>query len=298
MPWAGSRKSGDSTMLSCLSPRSPCWGPKAADNVTSSSAAIASSECVRSAVTDAGCASRATRRPLSGPSQLRFGQKPVDAELHHVLARSISRTNPAATVEVGFLRAVRERPVRHLSVQVLDDGREPDQQRAVAGQGEQRLERNDGLERHPVLRDADRDARRCRIGERDHPVAIGREAVRGPLGGRREIELAVGKRALSADEGLEAGVLPQPVRLPRLGGLRQGERVHVTVEKVPEPQAAVRRGPEFDVDVTHGRGRRRRVTHEGDAAWGEAGHPPIIPGPEPVSLERLEQRGIRAHGAS
>ena len=30
MPCTGSVKSGDSTMLSCLSPRSPCCGPKAA----------------------------------------------------------------------------------------------------------------------------------------------------------------------------------------------------------------------------------------------------------------------------
>ena len=66
MPCTGSWKSGDSTMLSCLSPRRPCCGPKAAASLTSPQAASASSECVRSCVTEAGCASKATRRPASG----------------------------------------------------------------------------------------------------------------------------------------------------------------------------------------------------------------------------------------
>ena len=66
MPWTGSLKSGDSTMLSCLSPRRPCCGPKAAVSVRSPQAASASSEWVRSAVTEAGCASSATRLPASG----------------------------------------------------------------------------------------------------------------------------------------------------------------------------------------------------------------------------------------
>ena len=59
----GSLKSGDSIMLSCLSPRRPCCGPNAATSLMSSQAARASSECVRSAVTEAGCASSATRLP-------------------------------------------------------------------------------------------------------------------------------------------------------------------------------------------------------------------------------------------
>ena len=66
MPSSGSLKSGDSIMLSCLSPRMPCCGPNAAASLMSPQAAKASSACVRSAVTDAGCASKATRRPCSG----------------------------------------------------------------------------------------------------------------------------------------------------------------------------------------------------------------------------------------
>ena len=66
MPCTGSWKSGDSTMLSCLSPRRPCCGPKAAVSLMSPQAKSASSECVRSCVTEAGCASKATRRPASG----------------------------------------------------------------------------------------------------------------------------------------------------------------------------------------------------------------------------------------
>jgi hypothetical protein len=59
-------KSGDSIMLSCLSPRRPCCGPKAAVIFRSPHAANASSECVRSGVTEAGWASNAMRLPLSG----------------------------------------------------------------------------------------------------------------------------------------------------------------------------------------------------------------------------------------
>ena len=39
IPCTGSVKSSDSIMLSCLSPRNPCWGPKAATNLISASAA-------------------------------------------------------------------------------------------------------------------------------------------------------------------------------------------------------------------------------------------------------------------
>ena len=63
MPSSGSLKSGDSIMLSCLSPRKPCWGPKAAVSRMSGSRARASREWVRSSVTEAGCASRAKRQP-------------------------------------------------------------------------------------------------------------------------------------------------------------------------------------------------------------------------------------------
>src|ERR1051325_361287 len=66
MPCTGSLKSGDSIMLSCLSPRRPCCGPKAALILISLHEANASSVCVRSFVTEAGCASKATRLPPSG----------------------------------------------------------------------------------------------------------------------------------------------------------------------------------------------------------------------------------------
>ena len=71
MPCTGSLKSGDSIMLSCLSPRSPCCGPKAALIFMSPQAASASSECVRFSVTDAGWASNATRLPDSGARRVR-----------------------------------------------------------------------------------------------------------------------------------------------------------------------------------------------------------------------------------
>ena len=80
-------------MLSCLSPRSPCWGRKAALSLMSGRAARASSEWVRSAVTEAGGRAGAGR----------VGEQAVDAELdglgHGGFRISMK---PVAQMEIGL----------------------------------------------------------------------------------------------------------------------------------------------------------------------------------------------------
>ena len=104
-------KSGDSIMLSCLSPRSPCCGPKAAASLMSPQAASASSECIRSAVTEAGCASSATRRPASGA---RSAGSPISRSMpNFIIAKpECSDTNSADQASLRSLPRLRGREGR------------------------------------------------------------------------------------------------------------------------------------------------------------------------------------------
>src|SRR5689334_14632741 len=197
MPCTGSRKSGDSTMLSCLSPRRPCWGPKAALSRTSPHAASASSECTSPAVTEAGCARRATRRPASG---------------RRSFASSTRRSMPSfielegervAMVEVRLRQRMAQRPVRERACLVLDHGGQAEAQSSAENAGDLALHLEGTFH-------AGADPRR-RAVERRAALAIARETVGGPFARRRKIELLVRGLAGRAEKQLEAGMAPQPV---------------------------------------------------------------------------------------
>jgi hypothetical protein len=127
-------KSGDSTMLSCLSPRRPCCGPKAALSVMSGRAARASSEWVRSAVTEAGWASRATRRPASGRRRVgrRAGGR-CRTGGNGSWRGSFRAAKTLAEVKVGLGGAVGQRPIALAAVARLDDRGEADVQHRPPG---------------------------------------------------------------------------------------------------------------------------------------------------------------------
>src|SRR5713226_181875 len=197
MPCTGSVKSVDSIMLSCLSPRSPCWGPNAASSLMPSSAASASSECARSRVTDAGCASSATRLPASG---------------RRSAGSSSSLSMPS------FIELQRER----LAVMA-------DRKIAVVSQAIEAYARFD-LEL--ACGAAHGNARIQLLVRERNAVAISRKRVRGPLARGREIEFVIRGQVLAADEYFAAGVLPQPVGAARLARRRDAQAAEISLEEV------------------------------------------------------------------
>src|SRR3979490_1322225 len=203
----GSVKSGDSIMLSCLSPRSPCCALNARTSERSSSAASASSECTRSRVTDAGCASSAKRRPASDFRSARSSSR-----------RSIPnfidfRGERIGVVEIRLAGRVLERPIGKSAVLVFHYRRKRQRQRRSVDPY-----KGVELQLFPAATPANAGIQ-FPIHER-RAVAIARERVRGPLARGREIEFVVAGQALAGDEDFAAGVLPEPgggARRPRRG---------------------------------------------------------------------------------
>ena len=116
------------------------------------------------------------------PAQRRLGEQAVEAEAHHAWSRSICEheARPGAW-KSGPLAGVGEGPVREAAVGALDHRRQPEPQHRVARQREQRLARDDRLERDAVVGDAGRDLRRQRVLERRHAFAVAGEAVHRPF---------------------------------------------------------------------------------------------------------------------
>src|SRR2546426_11575511 len=200
-------------MLSCLSPRRPCCGPKAAESLMSERLPSASSECTSSRVTEAGCASSATRFPASGARRSRSASSrsiPNFIELQRKGAR---------VVEVGPVARMRERPVRQAAARFFDDRGEAD------GQARPDIGRREPREIHERVEIEPRDARldsnlrvQDFVGECP-ALAVSGERISGPLPRRREIEFMVGRRALLPHEELAAGMAPElPAYARRTGG--------------------------------------------------------------------------------
>ncbi len=131
MPCTGSLKFGDSTMLSCLSPRRPCCGPKAAAILTSPHAASASSECVRSAVTEAGCASKCNAPAGKRRAQRGFGDKSVDAKFHGCYGSGQFKRKAIGMMEVRLAGRMRQRPIGFTAVCFFDHRRKTEMPRAT-----------------------------------------------------------------------------------------------------------------------------------------------------------------------
>src|SRR5688500_1707415 len=217
MRCSGSLKSGDSIMLSCLSPRRPCCGPNAAVSFTPA-AARASSECTRPALTDAGWASSATRRPASGlrkPGSSSSRSMPNFIEL---------QSEGVAVGEVGLSRRMAQRPVRRRAVGFLDHRRQAKAQFACGWMKDARFQFQD---RVSALQGDFRIRRRQR-----HALAVALEAVRRPLARRREIEFLVSLTGGRGDEQLAAGVLPEALADARRARLRVAIALEVDFEAV------------------------------------------------------------------
>src|SRR6266850_2441783 len=252
MRCTGSVKSGDSIMLSCLSPRSPCCGPNAATRSRSPSAASASSECTRSRVTDAGCASSATRRPASDFRSARSSSRrsiPNFIEL---------RDERIGVVEIRLAGRVLERPIRKSAVFVFHYRRKRQRQRRP-------VDPYKGVELQffPAVTHANAGIQLL-IHER-RAVAIACERVRGPFARGRQIEFAVAGQALAGDEDLAAGVLPEPggdARRPRRGN---AQAVELSLERIGHrdsfPRSVHARG-----HAAHRLAGASRMAHEPEAA--------------------------------
>src|SRR6187455_204278 len=166
MPCTGSWKSGDSIMLSCLSPRRPCCGPNAAVSLTPA-ATSASSECARPAVTDAGCASSATRLPASG---LRNALSASSRSIPNFIER---QGKGVLVMEVRLARRVPQCPVRQRAAGLFDHGRQANAQSSFLMKLDLRAQRE-------APRRALDTNFRIRSDER-HAFAVAREAVGGPF---------------------------------------------------------------------------------------------------------------------
>src|SRR5450631_3439470 len=105
-----------------------------------------------------------------------------------------------------------QRPVRRSPGAVLEDGTQP--QAAVRPLIDGRKVRGG----HPRLKFealrlvAHGDFRRARVLQMRHALAIAAEAMNGPLRRWREIELDITRSIIRAQERLEAGMLPEPMR--------------------------------------------------------------------------------------
>ena len=194
-------------MLSCLSPRRPCCGPNAAVRPKSSCAASASSECVRSRVTDAGCASSATRRPASG---LRTARSSSSRSMPNFIAPARASVNVAGSWKSGLVAAVRERPVGERAVVGLDDGRESGVERCRLRELRQRRERDLRAQVEAIRHAAALDRGAGHLGRGAVAAAAG-EAVGRPVAGRRKVEFVIAVAPIGTQEYLEAGMLPETV---------------------------------------------------------------------------------------
>src|SRR5438128_6622928 len=218
-------------MLSCLSPRSPGCGPKAAVSLMSERPARASSECTSSRVTDAGCASSATRLPASGRRSLRS-----------LTSRSIPncielQRKGARVVEVGLAARVLERPVRQAATRFFNDHRQAKRQRRphIGGRRDSR-EIHERVEIEPRYARLDSDLRVQGFVGECRALAVSGERISGPFPRRREIEFMVSLRALLPHEELAAGVAPElPADARRTGG-RNAQRRDLAVNRVVQRQ--------------------------------------------------------------
>src|SRR5262249_10987925 len=274
----GATKSGDSIMLSCLSPRSPCWGPNAAVRRSPLVAASASTEWVRSAVTDAGCASNPSRLPASGRRSAASASSRSIPNLIPTpdLASALRSLHPQrerlGVMEVGRASGMSERPVGSAAAPGFDDrgDREPEPRAPVRGR--QRIERDDRIELETVCGAAHGDRWRERGVVEPTAVSVSGERVRGPGARGGEVELVIGRAHLAGDEALEAGVLPQALALVRRLRLRNDDARHVPFGAIVEAELAV--GASLD---PRGDGPHRIARCSGVAAEGEISHTPIMP---------------------
>src|SRR5918993_1380667 len=201
MPWTGSVKSSDSTILSCLSPRSPCCGPNAAVSLTPA-AASASRLWVRSRVTDAGWASKATRWPSSGLRN--SGSASSRSIPNKVMLDCLRKLRGEAIgmVEIGQFRRVGKRPVGLGAVLLFQHRRQSELPFLGGVDGDRRADGPPGeIVLHPDV------GRRADLGPR-HVFPAPREIIGRPIARRREIPLAIGLRAERPKKDLEAGRQP------------------------------------------------------------------------------------------
>src|SRR5919204_3719223 len=242
-------------MLSCLSPRSPCCGPKAHATVMPSSDVRASSECTSSRVTDAGCARSAMRLPSSGLRNARSSSSrsiPNFIELERK-ARGV--------VKIRLSGRMFERPVRKDASLVFDHCAKRNGA-CVCGTRYARLE----LE--PLFAAPHGDARiERRIGER-RAFAVAPALVGRPLARRREIEFAVERAAFWRDENLAARVLPQAIDEARSLRRRHVYPADLSFECEAQRERSVRGPFEAHDDVLHGAACALRMAGQADRANG------------------------------
>src|SRR6185503_6829348 len=241
-------------MLSCLSPRSPCWGPNAAASFTPACGS-ASSEWTSSRVTEAGCASSATRRP---PSGLRSARSPTSRSMPNFI--ELQREG-RRLVKVRLAGRMPQRPVRERAAGIFDHRRQPDPEFSRVPLAHAGLE----LEPSRLAPDAN-----PRIGARERAaLAIARERVGRPLAGGRKVVFVVATLSLARDEDLAAGVLPQSFGRTRRAPRGNAQPVDIAVEQVSELQLPVDGSVEKNLDAAQRRARcggvafQRGVQHRG-----------------------------------
>src|ERR1700682_2016406 len=193
-------------MLSCLSPRSPCCGPNAATSRISPGAASASRECLRSRVTEAGCASNATLRPARGRRRLGSASNRSIPNFIEFQGERIG------VMEIRPARRVPEGPVGKPAVPIFDYRGHGERELRRVMQRRYAIKAYQGAELKLVCGFARghlwNQRQLPRGGERP-ALAIARERVRRPGPRGREIEFMVRSLPMARDEYLAAGMPPK-----------------------------------------------------------------------------------------
>ena len=182
---------------------------------------------MRSRVTDAGCASNATRLPRKPFAQRARSEQAIQTELHRALPSS-EHGESRGVVKVGLVARVPQREIARRARAILDDGRQAHAPRPWCVGERARFPCWPSHAARSASRATAIDGGACKR-ERPHALPIAVELVRGPLRRRREIELAVASTGAGGDERLEARVLPEPLgalrrRAARNRELRQARR--------------------------------------------------------------------------
>ena len=203
------------------------------------------------------------RRPKRG-----VGEEPVDAEVHGAHAAGSSSAKAIPMMKIRLARRMRQRPVGPAAARFLDHRRQTEPPDRVAWQARQPIQRHRDPQSIRAAARIHLEARRAHLARGPHSVSILAEPVCRPPRRRREIELVIPGSRRCPDEGLEAGVPPQPVRPRRSRHGRHAQRVDRPGHGIAKIESARPRPRGLHVDPRRRRATRVWMTYQGLAHAG------------------------------
>ena len=270
MPCTGSLKVGNSIMLSCLSPRRPCCGPKAAMSLMSSHAAKASSECVKSSVTEAGCASNATRLPLSGA---RKAGSAISRSIPNFMVATVGKIHAQSNRNDGNPPCPVDAPTPSMIYGHWFPRSRPRDRGAI--QHHRASPTTSPAPARPAMSStrgsiAPRSAAH-RARPHLHPTSVAAETIGRPLCRGRKVEFVIRGAGRTADECLEAGVPPQLIGTRGRHRRRHAQIAYFAAHEIGKQQTAGVWTRDVHFNVCHCGAKRirmksQRLVHAGNVA--------------------------------